>query len=84
MILLHNTKSYYQQRVANVNNIYVHEQLYKNNSDIGFYDFGKEMYKGVECYHFKSFSKDMRDDGGTGTIDPYIYVEINTGRIWSS
>jgi len=60
----------------------VFERVYKNNPSIG-YVFGSdpEMYNGVECYGVKAYSRQMRADGGTGTVGVF-QVEINTGSIW--
>lgn len=60
----------------------VFERVYTNNPGIG-YVFGSEpeMYNGVECYGVKAYSKQMRADGGTGTVGVF-QVEINTGSIW--
>lgn len=59
----------------------VHKQLYNNNSDIVFADFGKAMHNGEDCYYIRSSSKAMHAGGGSGTLE-LLYVEINSGRIW--
>lgn len=61
----------------------VSARCYKNSPDVGFsYSSDPTIHNGVECYQVRSYSKQMRAAGGTGTMEIY-YVEINTGRIWT-